>query len=72
MINMAKHHPRLIFYRQQAGVAIGRCVICGSYVRPRTLLEHMMNVIMVHIKVVVLYVVDMVVHRSTSLTRVYR
>ena len=46
-LDMAKHHPDLIFCRKQPGVAIGRlcekddgkCVICDSYVRPCTLVR---------------------------------
>ena len=41
-LNMAKHHPDLVFCRKQPGIALGRlcekcdgkCVICDSYVRP--------------------------------------
>eukprot|EP01125_Pyxidicula_operculata_P000917 TRINITY_DN10806_c0_g1_i1.p1 TRINITY_DN10806_c0_g1~~TRINITY_DN10806_c0_g1_i1.p1 ORF type:complete len:111 (+),score=0.96 TRINITY_DN10806_c0_g1_i1:36-368(+) len=44
---MAKHHPDLIMCRKQPGIAIGRlcekcdgkCVICDSYVMPKTLVR---------------------------------
>ncbi|KAI5453252.1 Pre-mRNA-splicing factor ini1 [Naganishia albida] len=44
---MSKHHPDLIMCRRQPGIAIGRmcekcdgkCPICDSYVRPKTLVH---------------------------------